>query len=227
MTTKSNVHEFRVTFGGVSIGDGTCRIGLKVARDVIGLDEADRILCGRRLTGQIVATPGGESQDQLHLFDGVRPAVAGVFDVRRFAVNRREITAGLTFTLQQADLPSLAAFSGRQGVLQVEAVGDINDEESDEPEAGPHDVDADMVQRTSDADWRQLGLEHLRSLKTGQKTRLKKAGLTTIGKLFDAQKPGVEWFRGFRGIGQSIADAVSDAFVVFWGEHPEYTERLE
>ena len=75
-----------VEFGGVSIGDGTGRLGVKVSRQQLTLAKADRTLCGRRLTGRVVLTPGGEDPDQQHLFEGTKRQINATFDVKRFGV---------------------------------------------------------------------------------------------------------------------------------------------
>lgn len=133
----SSVIDVPVSFGGVSIGDKTARLGVSVDRNDLTLAQADKNLCGRRLTGTVVAKPPGDNADQ-----GALPGLEddttlqGVFDVKRFGVDESAISFGLTFAVKGLDVASLAHFAKRNGrfqVFEVEAIPDeANEEGSDE-----------------------------------------------------------------------------------------------
>jgi len=133
----TNVLEFPVAFGGVSIGDKTCRIGISVDRSQLSVDQADDHLCEKRLTGSIISRPQGDLPDQ-----GTLPGMAfqsvlrGVFDVKGFSVSADAISFGLTFAIASIDIEKLAHFAKRAGRVVVE-------EEESIPEAGANGDDED------------------------------------------------------------------------------------
>ena len=137
----ANVLEFPVAFGGVSIGDKMCRIGIKVDRSHLSVDQADDHLCDKRLTGSIISRPQGDLPDQ-----GTLPGMAfesvlrGVFDVKGFHVAADDISFGMTFAIASIDIEKLAHFAKRAGRVVVEeeeaipANGDGEEEDEDEKE---------------------------------------------------------------------------------------------
>lgn len=114
-----------VDFAGVSIGDGTCRVGIRIPRGEMKLSKADQMLCGRRLTGRIVLTPNGESANQMYMFKGLKHEIAGTFDIKGYSVRPDWISCGLTFAMSEIDPRELASFAKRQGRLLVQGVTDI------------------------------------------------------------------------------------------------------
>lgn len=127
-----------VEFGGVSIGDGTARLGLKIDRSNLNIDAADEALCGRRLKGRVVVLKDGEQANQTTFLDGVRHEVSSIFDVKRFGVAPRNITCGLTFSLADIDVEALSHFAKQKGRFIVDEVSaipaDDENEEADEDE---------------------------------------------------------------------------------------------
>jgi hypothetical protein len=121
-----------VEFGGVSIGDGTARLGLKIDRTNLNIDAADEALCGRRLKGRVVILKDGENVNQTTFLDGVRHEVSSIFDVKRFGVAPRNITCGLTFSLADIDVEALSHFAKQKGRFIVDEVSAIPDEDEDE-----------------------------------------------------------------------------------------------
>ncbi len=114
-----------VDFAGVSIGDGTCRVGIRIPRGEMKLAKADQMLCGRRLTGRIVLTPNGESANQMYMFKDLKHEIRGTFDIKRYSVSPDWISCGLTFAMSEIDPRELASFAKRQGRLLVQGVTDI------------------------------------------------------------------------------------------------------
>ena len=123
-----------VDFLGVSIGDGTGRVGVKISRNQLSLGKADRTLCGRRLTGKITLVTNGEDVDQALLFEGARQEVNATFDVKRFGVAPDWISCGLTFPLLEIDCRELAAFAKKQGRLIVDEIELIPSRHPDDDE---------------------------------------------------------------------------------------------
>lgn len=126
---------FPVAFGSVSFAK-SARVGVSVLRDDLPLSQAERQLCGRRVTGRIVTVPKGESPDQKHL-KGMEPEkfeLKGVFDVKRIGITPLELSFGLTFNLEGLDRETISNFAGRCGRLIVESSEEFEDDDSEEEE---------------------------------------------------------------------------------------------
>lgn len=122
-----------VDFGGVSIGETTARIGVRITRQQLTITKADATFTGKRLS--VVVQLGNPDPDQKKLFDVVTE-VAGSVDVKRLGVNVDEYATGLTFNLADVDVATLAKFSKGKGRLRVLEVADLPDESSESDEAG-------------------------------------------------------------------------------------------
>jgi len=133
---KSDALELLVDFGGVSIGETTARLGVKIARPQLTITKADATFTGKRLS--VVVQLGNHDPDQKKLFDVVTE-VGGSVDVKRLGVNVDEYSTGLTFNLADVDVATLAKFSKGKGRLRVLAVEDL----PDEAEGDEADEDAD------------------------------------------------------------------------------------
>jgi hypothetical protein len=121
-----------VSFSNVSIGDGTARVGIQIDRAKLTISKADQNLCGRRLTGKLIAGGVGDAPGQTYLPGTKLPELVGIFDVKSFSVNKKRIGAGLTFILEGLDLGLIAKFAKRSGRLVVNGVEDIPANESEE-----------------------------------------------------------------------------------------------
>jgi hypothetical protein len=132
MAKKSDV-KIAVQFGGVSIGEETARLGIRISRADVSLENADAMLCGRRITGRVRVAITNESPDQQGLpgMDDAITEIAAVFDVRRLGVSPKEFTAGLTFSLAEIDVSVLAHFAKREGWLIAEKVLVLDEVEKD------------------------------------------------------------------------------------------------
>jgi len=109
--------DLSVDFQGVSIGDGTARVGVKISRNQLSLTKADQSLCGRRITGQIVLTPGGDDPDQTYMFDDLKHKIVSTFDIKSFSTRPDWFSCGITFALQEIDCRELGLFAKKQGRL--------------------------------------------------------------------------------------------------------------
>lgn len=137
--TETVVLDLPVAFSNVTIGDETARVGITIDRKDLPLGKADQNLCGRRLTGRIIARLGGSSagpagSDQQSLPGADDdPVVEGTFDVKSFNVKKKVITAGLTFSLDNLDVAELGRFAKRNGKFTVTAVDSLPDKPLPEP----------------------------------------------------------------------------------------------
>lgn len=127
-----------VEFGGVSIGDKTARIGIKVSREGITLEAADEAFCDRRLTGKLVLGKGDDAQGKI--VDDLEHECAGSFDIKGYRVSSTSITAALTFSKKEIKLDEVALFAKGTGMLVVDNVGEIPEEEKGTDE---HEEDED------------------------------------------------------------------------------------
>lgn len=121
---KAPTLEVAVSFGGLSIGDATARLGCKINREFLNVVDADELFTGKRLS--VVVQLGSGLPDQQELFD-FKIEVAGSVDVKRIGVSVDTITAGLTFALASIDVATLAKFSkgiGRLKIFDVELIPD-------------------------------------------------------------------------------------------------------
>ena len=127
---EAKVLDLEVAFGGVSIGDKTARIGVSVERSEISVTQADRNICGRRLTGAILARPNNDNPDQA-VMDGFDDEInlTGIFDVKQIGITPKAVGFGLTFNLQGLDVANLAMFAKRGGHLKIDNVEDIPEAE--------------------------------------------------------------------------------------------------
>jgi hypothetical protein len=120
-----------VQFGTVSITT-TAHVGVKINRENLNIDAADELLCGRHLTGKLLAVPPGEDPAQQLAFDtGDRAEVAACFDVKRFSADPDFISAGLTFALAEIDVKVLSCLAKKSGRLVVTTVADMPDGEEE------------------------------------------------------------------------------------------------
>jgi hypothetical protein len=130
------VLDLPVTYGNVSIGDKTARVGIVIDRSQITVTRADKSMVGKRLIGRILANPPEERNPDQGRLDGMDAEIvtlAGAFDVKALGVTAKTISCGLTFALASIEVDQLAHFAKRIGRLVVDAV-----EALDEDEGGDH-----------------------------------------------------------------------------------------
>jgi len=230
-------YELGVSFGNVSIGDGTARLGIKLDREQVELETAEELFCGRRLTGQVVVVANGEDPDQRHLFDGNKPEIEATFDVKRFSMGPKDITTGLTFSIGDVDVETLSHFAKRKGELRIASVSkleDASDDFDEEEDAEEADEEAEELAEdkhdaahgkdTDPNGWRRRDVSHL-GAPDRVTNALRTAGVKTLGKLSDTMnKGGVWWHHDLKGIGEKAAEQIGDLFAEFWSRHPEYAQ---
>lgn len=128
------VFEVPVSFGTVSIGDRTARIGISVDRQFLKVSRADQVLCGHRLTGKLIAGQNGDTEGQNTLVNDFDPELTGTFDVKSFSASPKAISCGLTFNLEDIDVSNMAHFAKRVGKVVVDGVEELPEGSEDESE---------------------------------------------------------------------------------------------
>lgn len=131
MAKKKYDLDLAVEFGGVSIGETSARIGVRIPREDLNIDAADDAFAGRRLNGMIsLQTREERRQKNLDgMEDNTPRTMESVFDVKRFGVSLKDISIGLTFALSEIDVAELAHFAKRSGTLKCSVVGPIPEDE--------------------------------------------------------------------------------------------------
>ena len=184
-TGGASVLDIPVEFGGVSIGDATARLGIRIDRSVCNVNTADDVFCGHRLSGSVVLGANGDSAGQKKIVDDLDHQVSGVFDVKRFGANQKQITTGLTFSLADVDIQELAKFSKGSGRLIVNDVSELPEEESSEEEADEDEDDDDRP--ILSGDWKASPLADL-GLTTGVVDMFAEQKVTTVGGLIELKE---------------------------------------
>lgn len=125
--------ELPVSYGNLSIGDKTARLGIVVGRPALSLTAADKNLCDRRVVGRILvrAGDGGPEQGSIPGLEGNDDEVKAVFDVKGFSVSKKAISFGLTMQIESIAIETLSHFAKRKGMLYVEEIGDIPEGEAE------------------------------------------------------------------------------------------------
>lgn len=134
-----------VEFGGVSIGEATARLGVRISRSCLTLAKADQCFCGHRLTGCVQLGGSDDASGQLKLADDLEHAVKATFDCKRLGVSADTLSIGLTFSLKDINVADLAKFSKGAGRLVVEDVSEI-------PESNSHSTKGSDEENEDDED---------------------------------------------------------------------------
>jgi len=122
-----------VTFGTVSIGLKTCRIGISIERKTMQITKADEIFVDRRLVGRIEVVREGESPNQSKFLDDDKIIVEGAFDVTQFSAAAEHYGTGLNMRKASVDVTMLDRFIKRSGFLIIESTGEIIKEKPPRP----------------------------------------------------------------------------------------------
>ena len=211
-----------VTFGGVSIGDQTAKLAIKVDREFLNINAADEVLCGRRITGKVALGRSGDTPGQMVLVEDMDDVIVAKFDIQRFGVSRDAFTSGLTFRLADVDVRQLARFSKGAGRLIMIEISPIlcDTADEDDEDDGQRTIDGTF---TTDMPWWKVSLDELFSgtvLKA-----LKGAGLATVGDMHDYQQPTnsgfVNQLADIKGLGPAKVQQVEDRMIEFWRDNPQ------
>jgi len=119
--TSENGHPmWPCEFGGVSIGDATARVALRIDRSKITVNQADETFVGHRL-GVTLQLGRQHDEGQGELFES-ELEFAGVADCKRIGANSTAISTSLQFSLGDIDVRELAKFAKGQGALVIASV---------------------------------------------------------------------------------------------------------
>lgn len=121
------------SFGGVSIGEATARVAIRIEREHLNVLDADEVFVGRRLS---VIVKLGRKDDNARQKELIETAltIEGSADVKGMAVKPSHISAALTFSKKDVSIPTLAKFAKGIGRLIVVAVAEIPDDAIDDDE---------------------------------------------------------------------------------------------
>ncbi len=236
-------------FGVVSLRAQVITFGMKVSRTEMNLDEVDRRLCCKRLTGKLVR--GGRSaapnQALLPGMEGEAHSVEGAFDVKRYGVNANGYTFSLSFSAGSVDANECQKLANSAGRLIVSHVEDLPDEDDGDDDDG-HDDHEDVGPRprtkamTFDAapspaclaDLKlDLGaamplstLEQFGTTKGITKSVKAVVGGGTVGHLekFMAANPEF-WHRDIKGVGEEKLTKLQDAHLAFRQQNPMVSDE--
>lgn len=211
-----------VEFGGVTIGQQTAKLGLKISREVMNIIAADESFCGRRVTGSVGVGGQGDSPGQQYLLADMSDVIDATFDIHRFSVGPDHYTTGLTFKLKEIDIGQLARFSkgtGRLVMSNIELIPtDVVEEKTDDEDLEDRDLGL-----KADGPWRDVSLDQL--FQGAILKSLKQAGLATVGDLHDYQQPEKNGFikqlTDIKGIGSSKVEQIEERMLQFWKENPQ------
>lgn len=206
-----------VSFGGVSIGKSTGRIGVSIDREWLELDQASDLFCNHRLNGKVVLGRVGDQSGQTTLVDDLDHEVAGAFDVKGFRVTEDTLACGLTFSLADVDIAELAKFSKGVGRLVVYEIGEIPADAPDE-----HLDDDDRGLLKASGPWAEVNLDTLFDPKKSIRKALHKAGLDTVGQYADyVADKGDFWAKDLAGVGPKARQEIEDTMEKFWTANPQ------
>ena len=201
-----------VTFGTVADTGTVSRVTMKFDRANITLEQADALLCERRLTGRLIVLPDGIDPDQKS-FPGLdeKHELCGVFDTRGFSVRKRKIGGGATFAGDTIDAGELHHFANRSGRLIVTESAEIPETEKEKPK--PSSVPE------VGGEWRKTRIDQI-GLNPSDARKLADADILTTGDLQNRMiEYGSWWNQGVKGIGNVAKERVGDVFNRFVTEN--------
>lgn len=204
-----------VSFGGVSIGKATGRIGISLDRAWIELEEAAEMFCNRRLIGKVVLGGADDASGQQKLVDDLEVEVSGAFDCKGFRVTEEILSTGLTFSLSEVSIADLAKFSKGVGRLVVMETGEIPDD------APSEEFDDEKPILKATGEWTLVKLDTL-PFKPRVLKAMAKAEITTMGELADfTALKGQWWWKDIPGVGEAAAQEIEDITARFWAANPQ------
>lgn len=226
------------SFGTVGFGKDTARIGIKVAREQLGLDQADELLCGMRLTGKLTADKSDPDQMQLPGMEGSHDSVAGTFDVKSISLKPDEIGFGATFSVASVDQHALIALRSRTGRIVISSAEELpDDHDSGSSDADDHEdvgpiakrplkgqkaMTLSAVERLGDPGAERPLSDLIPFGMTAAKIKLVVEAVKgdTIGHLEEAMRKNEWWHRDIKGFGETWVTKLQDAHIAFRQRHP-------
>jgi hypothetical protein len=215
---EKHPRKFLVKFGDVSIGEETSRVGLTISREFCNVVAADEIFVGHRLTGCITLSKKQDATDEKQetLLD-TEYAVSGSFDVTRVGITRKNITTGITFSLNDIDVSDLSHFANKTGYLIVDGVGELPLQEK---EVKPH-VEGQFA---FDGAWRFFPLK--KAFKGKILKSLLENGCDNLGLLAEYTKSGKKLV-DMTGVGPGMAEEIVRVTDLIYADNPHFKEDEE
>lgn len=121
-----------VQCGNVSIGDKTVGIGISFSRDSMPIQQADNILCGRRI--EVSLKRGNASPDQKTSPEDAQAKIDGTVEVKSFRATTKNFHLTACFTLEDVEPERLHEFAKRECTLTIRKSGDIPSKKKEKPE---------------------------------------------------------------------------------------------
>lgn len=243
MTTKTEYELKReVEFNGVSIGQDTARVGVKIDRDEIDLETADKFFCNKRVEGEILV---GKAVRQQKMFDDdSQPLVKSVFDIKGFSVRTNHITFGITGSRDALDIETLADFAKQSGVIRFDLVGGIPGREEepdfipDSPTNARRISGVDQGGQMPISSLERTQLKELLGRDPGTEHSLTASKMETLASQVDISTQGNtvahfeqmvrerrDWHREIKGFGERWVDRALNALIAFRAKFPMPTDE--
>ncbi len=216
----SESYEFPVKFGGVSIGETTARLGVHIDRSVCNINAADDLFCGHRLTGRVIRGRAGDQAGQQTIVDDLDIALDAVFDVKRFGANAATISTGLTFSLPDIDLTTLAKMSKGAGRLVIKSIAEIPDDAPVHDEDREDEADESLK---AEGPWAEVSLSTL--FEGSLLKSLNAAKLVTVGDLANFTRVPDNRLTDLEGIGPGKAEKIENRMLQFWASNPDADQQ--
>ena len=117
---KKSLFEVAVTFGDVSFGEGTGRVGLKIDRSSLNFTNAEKYFVGKRVRLELVARSGNADAEQPSFAEADNDVkIAGTFDLKSIGLGPKKWSSGATFVPSGGDAEAFLFLPKRRGVLRV------------------------------------------------------------------------------------------------------------
>lgn len=225
-TREKPICDLPVNFGGVSIGKETARLSVKIDRQQTGMspNEADDLFCGHRLNCKVVQRSNDDDPNQTTMVADLYEEVEGHADVKRMGVSASHIGIGLTWSLADVDVKTLALFSKAAGHLVVFAVATIPEDAPSHDADGDDDDLADTLRGAGP--WRDVPMSDLLPADGAICKALTKAGLATVGQLHDYTASDKR-LTDVPGIGEGKAGTIEERLIEFWEAYDEPESEAE
>lgn len=115
-------------FGTVGGGDEVARISFKVARERLSLEDADRLLCGKRIHGRISCRAEDEDGSQRKI-GADDPQIEGTFDCKNVKATPKFISGSLRFMIDEQVEAALLKLAKRHGQITINKAIEPDDKE--------------------------------------------------------------------------------------------------
>jgi ribosome modulation factor len=230
MTTDMNL-DLDVEFGGVSIGDATARLGVRIERGVLDLELADECFGGKQMQCKVTLEKRDDAGQQRlpGMEDAVPLTIESSPTCKQFSTNAKRFSAGLTFALSAIDVAELSQFAKRKGRLIISGVDALDDDDPDEDEDYEVDDHEDVGPRVVKKRPTQplpAGVDTgaamplsalIRHGMTAKKLEVIEAacGGSTIGHFEQWMASNEWWHRDLHGFGETWVTKLQDALLEF------------